>query len=57
MLQELMDVRIAELAIAERQINQRMEFAQLSRIDRLESALRSARGRLSLFGYSTPIKA
>jgi len=57
MLQEMMNVRTAELAAASRVISQRMEVERFSRVDRLERALRSARNRLAAFGYSTPIKA
>ena len=57
MLQAMMDVRRAELAVAGRKISQRMELEGFRRIERLERALRNARGRLSAFGYSTPAKA
>jgi hypothetical protein len=57
MLQEMMNMRMAELAAAGRTISQRMEVERFSRVDRLERALRSARGRLAAFGYSAPIKA
>ncbi len=57
MLQEMMNARMAELAAADRIISQRMELEQFFRVDRLERALRAARNRLAVFGYSTPIKA
>ena len=38
--------RTTELAVFERKINQRMEWAHVSRIEKLERALRSARGKM-----------
>jgi len=46
MLNELINARQTELQIAGRQIERRMEWDQLSRIDRLERALKAARGKM-----------
>lgn len=46
MLHELAHSRINELRAAETRIAHRMEWENISRIDRLERALKSARGRL-----------
>lgn len=48
MLEAIANAYIADLRVHERQINQRMQWAQLARIEKLESALRTARGRLHL---------
>lgn len=46
MYQEFANARLAEVRLAETQIKHRIEWAQLTRIDRLERALRVARGRV-----------
>jgi hypothetical protein len=46
MLPEIANSRINELRAAETQINHRIAWENISRIDRLERALKSARGRL-----------
>lgn len=56
MLHELMNAHLSELRAAERQIAQRMEVEELSRIERLERALTRARGRLANFGLASPAK-
>lgn len=56
MLQEMMNAHEAEMRVAARAITQRMEYHQFSRIERLERALRSARGRLAGFRSTTPLK-
>lgn len=48
MLEAIANAYIVDLQVHERQINQRMQYAQISRIEKLESALRTARGRLHL---------
>jgi hypothetical protein len=48
MLEAIANAYIADLRVHERQINQRMQWAQIARIEKLESALRAARGRLHL---------
>ncbi len=57
MLIDMFNARQLELAAAERTIAQRMELDQITRVERLERALRSARERLAVFGYSRPAKA
>ena len=57
MLEEMMNARQAEMRVAARAIYQRMEYHQLSRIERLERALRSARDRVAGFRNTTPVKA
>ena len=49
MLNELVNARQTELQIAGRQIQRRMEWDQLSRIDRLERALEAARGKMRVW--------
>jgi hypothetical protein len=46
MLHEIADSRINELRAAETRINNRIAWENISRIERLECALKSARGRL-----------
>ena len=46
MYYEMMNARITELRVAETTINNRMMWEQVSRIERLERALKMARGRL-----------
>ena len=46
MLAELINARQTELQLAGRQIERRMEWDHLSRIDRLERALKVARGKM-----------
>lgn len=46
MLHELAQSRYNELRAAETQINNRIAWESISRIERLERALKSARGRL-----------
>ncbi len=48
MYNELMNARIAELRVSEKAISHRMEWEQVSRIDRLERALKMARGKLQI---------
>ena len=56
MLESMYEARKTELHIAERKIEQRMEFDRISKVERLESALRSARAHLPWFSQ-TPAKA
>ena len=46
MYEEMMNARLTELRVAEKTIASRMLWEQVSRIDRLERALKMARGRL-----------
>lgn len=46
MLEDIVRARQDELATLSRTINQRMEWDQLSKIARLESALKAARSRI-----------
>ncbi len=48
MYTELMNARLTELRVAEPRINQRMAWEQFTRIDRLERALKMARGKLQI---------
>lgn len=48
MLPELMNARQNELRAFETQINHRMAWAQIMRVERLERALRIARGKLQV---------
>lgn len=48
MYHELMNARITELRVAEKTIGQRMAWEQVSQIDRLERALKMARGKLQI---------
>jgi hypothetical protein len=48
MLEQYANARMVDLQVHERQISQRMQWAQLARIEKLESALRTARVRLHL---------
>ncbi|MBK6318880.1 MAG: hypothetical protein IPI33_08970 [Dehalococcoidia bacterium] len=48
MYEELLRARQSDLALATRTIERRIEWEQLLRIDRLERALKVARGRLHL---------
>ncbi|MCL4240764.1 MAG: hypothetical protein KJ048_05365 [Dehalococcoidia bacterium] len=48
MLTELVNARQAELRVQETQIAHRMAWSQIVRVERLERALRIARGRLQL---------
>lgn len=48
MLTELVNARQAELRIAETRIAHRMTWAQIVRVERLERALKVARGRLQM---------
>ena len=48
MLEAIANAYIADLKVHERQITQRMQWAQIARIEKLESALRAARGRLHI---------
>ena len=47
MLEENMNANISNFRNAQRTIEQRMQWEQISRIDRLERALKSSRGKLS----------
>jgi hypothetical protein len=49
--QDMYQARQAELAVSARKIDQRIEWHQLSRIHRLESAVRAARVR---FPWNNP---
>ena len=46
MYEDVMNARLTELQISEKAISQRMMWEQVSRIDRLERALKMARGKL-----------
>lgn len=48
MFPELVNARQAELRVAETQIAHRMAWAQIVRVERLERALKVARGRLQM---------
>lgn len=48
MYHELMNARLTELAVCETKIANRMAWEQVSRIERLERALKMARGKLQL---------
>ena len=48
MLEEMLNARRMELRVQARDIHHRMEWHELSRIDKLERALKAARGRLSM---------
>lgn len=54
MYPELMNARLTELRVAETKINNRMAWEQVSRIDRLERALKIARGKLQLLPALSP---
>ena len=47
-LDMLADARTMELAVRERELNQRQQWYESAAIERLERALRRARGRLQL---------
>ena len=46
MYQEFANARLAEVRVAETKIKHRIEWTQFTRVDRLERALRVARGRV-----------
>jgi hypothetical protein len=48
MFEEFVNARQTEVRLATRKAEQRMEWEQFFQIDRLERALRSARGRLQV---------
>ncbi len=48
MYNELMNARLTELRVHETRIANRMAWEQVSRIDRLERALKMARGKLQI---------
>lgn len=48
MYEEMMNARLTELRVAEKTITNRMMWEQVSRIDRLERALKMARGKLQI---------
>lgn len=48
MYTELMNSRLSDLRVAETTIANRMAWEQVSRIDRLERALKMARGKLQI---------
>ncbi len=54
MYPEIMNARLTELRVAETKINNRMAWEQVSRIDRLERALKIARGKLQLLPALSP---
>jgi len=53
MYEELARARTNELRASEQTINHRMRWAEISTIERLEKALRVARGRL--YSVSSPV--
>lgn len=54
MFNEIMRARQTELRVSETTIAHRMTWEQLSRIDRLERALKRARGRLQILPNLAP---
>jgi hypothetical protein len=48
MLEEVMNAHLTELKVSSRKIEHRAAWEQVSRIERLERALKSARGRMSV---------
>ncbi|GMV85522.1 MAG: hypothetical protein AMXMBFR80_13770 [Dehalococcoidia bacterium] len=54
MLPELANARQLELKVLETQINQRMAWSQIARVERLERALKAARGRLQVLPALSP---
>ncbi len=54
MLPELVNARMQELQALETQINQRMAWSQIVRVERLERALKAARGRLQVLPALSP---
>ena len=56
MLESMYEARSKEVKAAARMIDQRMEFARISRVERLENALRTARAHLPWISQ-TPVKA
>ena len=54
MFNEIMRARQTELHVAETTITHRMTWEQLSRVDRLERALKKARGRLQILPNLAP---
>lgn len=54
MFQELISARNSELLVASHVIEQRMAWAELSKLDRLERALKTVKGRLQMLPYMRP---
>ncbi len=54
MLPELVNARQQELQVLETQINQRMAWSQIVRVERLERALKAARGKLQVLPTLSP---
>lgn len=54
---DMMTAHQSDLAVAERTIQQRIEWQEISRIDRLEHALQTARARLPWNGRAKSIEA
>jgi len=54
MLEELMNANVANLKRAERTIEHRVNWEQISRIEKLERALRAARGTLHVLPNLSP---
>ncbi len=54
MLPELVNARQQELKALEPQINQRMAWSQIVRVERLERALKAARGKLQVLPALSP---
>ena len=48
MMEELMKAHLTELRVTTRKIEHRAAWEQVSRIERLENALKAARGRINL---------
>ena len=57
MFEEIANAYVVDLQVHERQISQRKQWAQLARIEKLEGALRAARGRLHLNPTFNSLKA
>ena len=54
MYQELINARRTDLHTAQHTINQRMEWAELNRMDRLERALKTVKSRLQMLPNLKP---
>ena len=52
MYEELVNAHLVNLKTAERSIEHRMNWAQIARIERLERALSTARGKLQTLNLS-----
>ena len=55
MYEELANAHLVNLKVAERKIEQRITWAQFARIDRLERALSTARGKLQALNLSAKV--